>query len=670
MSFPAFLGVIGRGGAISFPPGSGWRRVWSFSQPELTMWVRTPEAECETYSHSVEIRETEPAVFIWGEPLVASDCEFDANTQVERIPRSHLPHQITRLYQQYGMRGFAFLEGNFSIVVIDPLSKSVLLVVDKFGCDDLYVHRGDLGIAFASHPSLIAGPCQRFNPAATAFFLAHEGFVPAPFTLFEDIETVGRAKCLRININEGRPSIHSERYWSPSRFNTKMSRVDAVQRFHSALASAIESRRQTQNGILLSGGIDSALLANLATCRKTSYVVAMTGAIRGSAESEIEVRRAAIVASALGISHHIVTLDPRDDTLPGEWMECVSSWSGGTRMTLPLFYRFATHMRKICGAGYSAFSGQMADTLADNNYTLPSLGYAMRRILFSSWFLKVLPLARSIAPRKSSAASRGLIRAVKGIFGRRFSEMTVSLLDGLSSKAQFYEGRVFGFGEMPGRSCSGFPVLTKKGFDKIADWYSSNFIAPVIAQLDSDTFYSEMLELSLDMVMLHLDTRLVLHAFRLGGGSAGLPFLDSRVVKVLTNLPYSARAFYRRPKYVLDVQFRRNAYARADRNMEKHTHRRSSVAKSRNAKSFDELLLEGSLGVFFRRLLAGRTALHSVRGINEFVDESYIEQQVNAFRRGIDGINCKFISRLAALEFWSQTNRNQAPVALQQAAIA
>lgn len=670
MSFPAFLGVIGRGGAISFPPGSGWTRIWNFSQPELTIWSRTPETECDTYSHSAEIRDTEPAVFVSGEPLIASDCEFDANTRVKRIPRSRLPHQISRLYQQYGTRGFAFLEGHFSIVVIDPLTKSVLLVVDKFGCDDLYVHRGNRCVAFASHPSLIPGAPQRFNLAATAFFLAHEGFVPAPFTLFEDIETVGRAKCLRINMSEGKPSIDSERYWFPSRFNTEMSKVDAVERFHSALASAVESRRQAQNGILLSGGIDSALLANLAARRKTSNVVAMTGAIHGSAESEIEVRRAAVVASALEITHHIVTLDPRDDSLPGEWIECVSSWSGGTRMTLPLFCRFATHMRKICGAGYSAFSGQMADTLADNNYTLPSLGYAMRRMLFSSWFLKVLPLARPIAPHKSSAAGRGLIQVVRGILGQRLSEMTTSLLDGLSSKTRFYEGRVFGFGEMPGRSCNGFPVLTKKGFDRIADWYSSNFVAPVIADLDSNTFYSKMLELSLDMVMLHLDTRLMLHAFRLGGGSAELPFLDSRVVKVLTNLPYSARACYRKPKYVLDVQCRRNTYARADRKTEKRIHSRPSAAKSRNAKSFEELLLAGSLGVCFRRLLADRTVLHSVRGLNEFVDVSYIDRQVNAFQRGLEGVNCKFISRLAALEFWSQTSRNQASAALQRAAIA
>lgn len=670
MSFPAFRGVVGRDSFTSFAQESGWTRVWKFSRPEVALWVRNPNSGCEICSHSDNRREAEVEVFVWGNPLVASDCEFDESTHVERMPLSCLPGKIARLYQQHGTRAFAFLEGNFSLAVVDPASQSVLLVVDKFGCDDVYIRRHDQSVAFASHPSFVTGPQKRFDAIATAFFLAHEGFVPAPFSLFEGVETVGRAKYWQIKMNAGRLSVESERYWHPSRCSGELSCTDAIQRFHTVLASAVESRLQTLNGILLSGGVDSALLANLAVHDKMRDVLAMTGSIRGSTESEREVYGAAAVASALEVPHHIVSVDPRDDALPGEWMKCVGSWSGGTRTTLPLFYRFAGQMRDIFGTGYSAFSGQMADTLVDNNYTLPSLGYTMRRMFFSSWFLRVLPFARAIAPREGSRGRRALVRTAKMLAGPRLSGMVESLLNGLSSRTRFYEGRVFGFGEMPGRSNKSFPVLTQEGFHKIADWYSSNFLAPIISALSPETFYTNMLELSMDMVMLHLDTRLVLYAFRLGGGNAELPFLDSRVVKVLTGLPYSARGFYRKPKHVIDAQFRSHSYVSGPSATRDKTRRRPPTEKARNAKSFDDLLLAGSLGSYFRELLAQRTALDSVRGLNEFVDEDYIERQLRAFQQGLEDIDCKFISRLAALEFWSQTSCNEAQLILQQAAIA
>lgn len=644
--------------------------MWNFSQPELALWARNSDKGCVLYGHSGGNGETEPAVFVWGKPLVASDCEFDEKTRIERIPLQRLPQRIASLYERYGTRAFAFLEGNFCLVVVDRKLQSILLVVDKFGCDDLYICRRDLCLAFASHPSFVTERDPRFDARATAFFLAQEGFVPAPFTLFEGIETVGRAKYLRIKVSAGKVSIHSERYWFPSQCSVEMSRADAVQQFHAVLAKALESRLQTRNGILLSGGIDSALLANLIVSGRKCDVVAMTGSIRGSSESETEVHRAAAVAQDLGIPHHVVNVNPRDESLPSEWTRCIGSWSGGTRTTLPLFSRFASRMRDIYGTGYSTFSGQMADTLADNNFTLPSIGYTMRRLFFSPWFLKILPFARTIVPHKAGWARRVLSDITRLFASPRLFEMAESALDGLSHQTRFYEGRSFGFGEMPGRSHKVAPGLSQEGFERIADWYSSNFVAPVVSRLSSETFYTDMLELSLDMVMLHLDTRLVLHAFRLSGGSAELPFLDSRVVKFLTSLPYSARAFYRRPKYVIDAQFGRHAYARGGRKTESKTGARCPAEKLRKLASFEELLLAGSLGSFFRELLARGTALSLAPGLDEFVDEAYIERQLRAFQRGLDGVDCKFISRLAAFEFWSQTNCNEGPLVSSETAIA
>jgi hypothetical protein len=664
MTFPVFFGVVSgsvqRGVQPLEPRASGWDCKWDISKPQFALWTRDLE-RAFNQDDLVPGREMDLRIFIWGKPLLASGSSFDTDTIVERVKPSQLPEKIASLYQRYGTHAFALLEGNFSIVIFDPASRTTLLVVDKFGCEDIYFQQSEESFAFASHPSLLVDSFTPLDPLAAAFFLAHEGFVPAPFTLFEGVASVGRAKFVRIKTSVGGISVESERYWAPSRITANESTMTPVDEFHGVLAGAVALRRQERNGILLSGGADSSLLANLLPRRRGYELLAMTGAVRGHAESELEMQRAAELSSALGIPHESIYLHPQDESLPDEWVKCTGSWSGGTRITLPLFYRLATKLRELVGDGCTAFSGQMADTLADNNYTLPSFGYTARRILFSSWFLEIARIARMPAPRNNTQAGVFLCRVANALAGPRLSEMVASVLDGLSNNVRFYEGRVFGFGEMPGRSAARFPVLTRNGFKMVADWYSSNFVAPVVSRLTPQTFYRDMIDVSMDMVMLHLDTRLVVHALRLGGASAELPFLDSCVVEFFAGMPYAARAFYRHPKYVIDAQFKKHGYLRPD-----HPHRDELASQSRpstsTASSFEDVLLAGTLGAYFRELLRPQRILDQAPDLFEFMDARYYEQQMQAFRVDLPGVDCKFICRLAALELWAQARASAVSV--------
>ncbi|HLW81498.1 MAG TPA: asparagine synthase-related protein [Candidatus Acidoferrales bacterium] len=660
MSFPAFIGQIGRKSKHMSEALAVERAQWEIAcrvgSPNMTLWARGANSQTFCHWNAAQTCPRRPMVFIWGQPLVASDCEFDAETKVERVEGAHLPDKISRLYQERGTRAFALLEGNFCLVLADPKLRSIFLAVDKFGCEDIYIRQRASGMEFASQALLLTDSSTKFNPIATAFFLAHEGFVPAPFTLFESIETVGRARFVQVREVESGICVESRRYWILPQESLKRSRKSAVAAFAPLLDSAIQTRQRVRNGILLSGGMDSALLANLIAGRAHEDCVAMTGAIQGHIDSEREVQSAQQLSSALGFRHKCIQIDPDDDELPGEWAKCCESWMGGVRITLPLFYRFAKEMKSIFGCSYGAFSGQMADTLADNNYTLASPGYKVRRMLFSPWFLRLMPFLPVIAPRYGGAAGKALMKAVGACAGQRTANMLASVLQGVQSKERFYAGRVFGFGEMPGWAAGGFPALSVAGFEMVADWYTAHFVAPAISCLEPRSFYSGMMELSMDMCMLHLDTRLVFHAFRLGGGNAELPFLDSRIVKFFANLPYSARAFYREPKYVIRKQFKRHRYSFAGRpsRVNELTSDERIYRSSRSSSSFEELLLRGTLGVYFRELLVSPSALARVPGIFEFLKEEYVERQRRAFLRGDPGIDCKFVSRLAALELWAR----------------
>jgi asparagine synthetase B (glutamine-hydrolysing) len=655
MSFPAFMGIVASEIKRTFAEREGgWRHLWKFDRPRLQLWVRELQDGRDFYSWSAEGDENAMSIFLRGRPLIATDSEFGPETKVVRIPDKDLAERIARLYQRHGTEAFALLEGSFSLVVWDGRSQTILLVVDKFGCDDIYFCKSEENLTFASDPLLVADHSpKKLNAKAAAFFLAQEGFVPAPFTLFEEAESIGRAKLLRIQPGACGSSVEPETYWRLPETAVRVSPAEAVERFHLLISEATASRCAEHNGILLSGGVDSSLLVNVIARRKCGETIALTGAVVGNGESESEMRRAGAVSSALGIPHEPVYLDPHDDNLPDEWVKCTASWSAGTRVTLPLFYRIARRMRELYGMEWAAFSGQMADTLADNNYTLSSPGYAVRRIVFSSGFFKSLPFMQAVSPGVDSQAGRFLSRVAKTAAGPRFSGMLASVLDGLGSQPRFYEGRIFGYGEMPGRSRIAFPVLTVAGFEEVADWYSDNYVEPVVERLTPESFYAGMIELSMDMCMLHLDTRLTLHAMRLCGGSMQFPFLDCRIVGLFANLPYSLRAFYRRPKYVIHAQFEKHGYIQPEITNRKAASGKSPQAAAASASS-EELLLNGALGVYFRDLLRDGNPCSRAPGLCELIDEGYVDGQLRAFQAGLSGVNYKFIARMAALEQWCQ----------------
>ncbi len=624
--------------------------IWNSKEQNVLLGVQAQRNSGQCSWHTLDERPDGLAAFVWGRPFVASDSDFGRDTEVSQVSRSRIPTCICRLYEKHGTQAFAVLEGNFSVVLRDPRNQSVFLVVDKYGCDDVFIRQGAGGLTFASHAALLLDDTVEFDARAVAFFLGQEGFVPAPFTLWEEIRTVGRARFLQIRTDGDELRIAGERYWRPSRSWEFSSGAKAIEEMYPVLEQAVETRATPQAGLLLSGGVDSALLANILRNRGGQNTVAITGTVAGNVDGEDEIRKARKLAHALAIDHEEITLDPFDEALPEEWSLCAESWSGGTRLTLPLFLRFGRRLEARLGEGYSAFSGQMADTLADNNYTLPSLGYRARRLFYSPAFRRALPLLQKIAPSQSGVAGRSLVRSIAAIAGTRVGLMVESLLGGMAGEQRFYEGRVFGYGEMPGRSKTYFPAFTAEGFECVADWYSSHFIEPVVFEMRAETFYRDMIDMSMDMVMLHLDTRLVFHALRLAGGDAAMPFLDSRVVNFFASLPDSERAVHREPKHIIREQFRRRQLAGVeDRSVAFH---RKSVA---GTKSMERLLLNGSLGAYFRELLRAPSVIASAPDLFDYVDEAYLFRQMESFAQNAGGVDCKFISRLAALESWSRT---------------
>jgi hypothetical protein len=643
-SWPGFWGTFGvasEGHADAQPPITG-DPIWATDRPYSRLHVGRAFRESLNAWHYPKVRGQSPSVFVTGSLYLGDDPDFGTHTRVSTLELSHAPARIAGLYEKFGPDGFAYLDGEFSIVLWDPPAGAIYLVTDKCGSHDIYFKQEGGSITFGSHPLMLCTPNERFEPQATSFYLAHEGFFPSPFTVSPRVSGIGRSRFLRIAVGNGRTlETRGSRYWRPSPAAKISSRKEADDTLHRLLRNATQVRSTDNSAILLSGGVDSSLLVNLAGSNPRPAVT-VTGTVKGWVQGEREVATSKKLSEMLGLEHRAVILDPHDDSLPEEYAECAMSWMTGSRLTLPLWRRYAARIREDLGDGYRVIAGQTADTLADNNYTLPSMGYTMRRALFSSWMLKILPAISAISPRQDGTCARVSGRLVSGLGGGRVASMFGNLLDGFSSRERFYCGRVLGYGETPGLSGAYFPTVTPEGFEAVTQFYIDNFVKPITSRMTPQTFYRDMIELSLDMNMLHLDSRLLFHVYRMEGASAALPFMDARIINFFGNLPYSARPIWREPKHLVRNQLRRPGMTYVP------------LPPLPEPKSQEQLLLEGSLGSYLREVIRNLTFLNRAPRLLDFVDQRYLETQIKAFVAGDTHVNAKLIAKLSAIEHWSR----------------
>ncbi|HKJ95818.1 MAG TPA: asparagine synthase-related protein, partial [Gammaproteobacteria bacterium] len=181
------------------------------------------------------------------------------------------------LYLELGDALFERLVGNFAIAVWDPRSRRVVLGRDRAGERHLLYRRSRDRVLFSSElAALTAGvpaPLQRDTGALCDFIV--DGFFAVPRTPYRDVSKLAPGECVVIDAGGER----RRRYW---RWNMGVAKTRAPdeQRFDEIFRRAV--RRQTDVdvdfGILLSGGIDSSLIAAVSRqvrpdARPTAYTV-------------------------------------------------------------------------------------------------------------------------------------------------------------------------------------------------------------------------------------------------------------------------------------------------------------------------------------------------------------------------------------------------------------
>lgn len=282
------------------------------------------------------------------EQLIKAGHSFHSSGDTEVVLRSYL---------EWGMECLSRFAGMFALAIWDPRTLQLHLARDAMGMKPLYlVELGD-GICFASEIKAflrLPGFEARLSPASIQQYLEF-GYV---FHLHSTIlEGVGKlAPGEHVILQQGR--IQRRRTWftpaSPDRSDTRglQEKGEELQhRLQQVVAEHLVA--DVPVALLLSGGLDSSLLAALAARSGPLTTISM-GFDRSSVD---ERQQAQLVADHIGSDHHSVLIGPeeiRAEIENGAWVfdDLFADW--GTISTRLLYRRCRAMGIKVVLVGEGA----------------------------------------------------------------------------------------------------------------------------------------------------------------------------------------------------------------------------------------------------------------------------------------------------------------------------
>ncbi len=207
---------------------------------------------------------------IYNYRALQAELERDGHRLASGTDSEVLPH----LYESVGIEGLLEkLDGMFAFAIWDGPGARLVLARDRLGEKPLYYRVTGDGIQFASElKGLLALPDvpRRLDPVSVAQYLVLES-VPAPASIYQDIRQLEPASALVWHGQDGGRTTR-RKYWSlPSRDAIEAMRAGRsdtawLTELDTLLTETIGSRLtgDVPIGVLLSGGLDSSLIASVA----------------------------------------------------------------------------------------------------------------------------------------------------------------------------------------------------------------------------------------------------------------------------------------------------------------------------------------------------------------------------------------------------------------------
>jgi asparagine synthase (glutamine-hydrolysing) len=221
-------------------------------------------------------------------------------------------------YKQWGDDVFNHLNGMFGVAIWDERKRRLVIARDPFGIKPIYYRIRDGKVSFGSEiRTILAADNESAEPDPTALnlFLRYR-FTPSPYTVFKGIRKLAAGTMLVLE----RGSYRLQRWYRfrPTPFSPPKSEAQAQEELLEIYKRAVKRHllSDVPLGLLLSGGVDSALLLALMNLYGDSWRTFTVG--YGKAFADDELADASQTAAMFGSKHTEVLLDRQtfEESLP------------------------------------------------------------------------------------------------------------------------------------------------------------------------------------------------------------------------------------------------------------------------------------------------------------------------------------------------------------------
>ncbi|HQT24027.1 MAG: asparagine synthase (glutamine-hydrolyzing) [Sphingobacteriales bacterium 17-39-43] len=170
---------------------------------------------------------------------------------------------IIAAYIQYGKDFCRFLRGMFALVIYDREEKQVVFARDRLGKKPLFIYENEGLIIFSSEIKFFhafKNIALEINEESLLNFLSLQ-YIPGPATIYKKIKQISPAKVYAHDLSKNKGETIT--YWNMFDHVGERKEIPEIEEIDSLLEESIKYRlvANVDIGLLLSGGIDSSLLA-------------------------------------------------------------------------------------------------------------------------------------------------------------------------------------------------------------------------------------------------------------------------------------------------------------------------------------------------------------------------------------------------------------------------
>lgn len=236
---------------------------------------------------------------------------LDLRTDMENTWRGHSDTEtLIELIASYGIKeALVRLNGMFAFAAFDTCENILYIARDPFGIKPVYFFHQGRRFAFASEVRALKafGVVGGLDMDGLLQFLSLR-YVPSPVTLWHGVRRLPPGHLARFDLGTGELSLSC--FVDPVKEQFSGTMEEAIEAYQGQLARAVTRQllSDVPVGVLLSGGVDSALIAAMARDSGAELPCFTVGF--GESHEECEIEDARQTAHVLGLPFHAVITTP------------------------------------------------------------------------------------------------------------------------------------------------------------------------------------------------------------------------------------------------------------------------------------------------------------------------------------------------------------------------